>query len=128
MPELNFLAIGAAAVAAFVVSGVWYGVFAKQLKELGPSAEPKPMALLLPVELVRNLVLATVLAWLASATGAVGVPGALVLGLVLWVGFPGVLLAGSVFHENVPWRLAALHAGDWLVKLLVIAAIVGFWR
>jgi hypothetical protein len=37
-------------------------------------------------------------------------------------------VAGSVFHENVPWRLAALHAGDWLVKLLVIAVIVGVWH
>jgi hypothetical protein len=26
--------------------------------------------------------------------------------------------------ENVPWRLAALHAGDWLVKLLLVAVIV----
>jgi hypothetical protein len=23
-----------------------------------------------------------------------------------------------------PWKLAALHAGDWLVKLPVVAAIV----
>jgi hypothetical protein len=46
----------------------------------------------------------------------------------VWIGFPVVLLAGSVFHENVPFRLAALHAGDWLVKLLVIAVIVGVWH
>jgi len=24
--------------------------------------------------------------------------------------------------------MAAIHAGDWLVKLLIIAAIVGAWR
>lgn len=54
--------------------------------------------------------------------------GAVVLGLALWIAFPVVLLAGSVFHESVRWRLAAIHAGDWLVKLLVIAVIVRFWR
>ena len=52
----------------------------------------------------------------------------MLFGLALWIGFPVVLLAGSVFHENVPWKLAALHAGDWLVKLLVIAVIVGVWH
>jgi hypothetical protein len=50
------------------------------------------------------------------------------LGLVLWIGFPLVLLSGSVFHENVPSRLAALHAGDWLVKLLIIAVIFRMWH
>jgi hypothetical protein len=33
-----------------------------------------------------------------------------------------------VLHEGVPWRLAALHAGDWLLKLVAIALIVGLWR
>ncbi|NYH51455.1 hypothetical protein HNR06_001044 [Nocardiopsis arvandica] len=128
MPEVNFPAVGAAAVAAFVASGVWYGVFGSRLKDLGASTESRPTALLLPVELARSLVMATVLAGLASVSGIAGVPGALVLGLALWLGFPVVLLAGSVFHENVPWRLAALHAGDWLVKLTVVSAVIGFWR
>jgi hypothetical protein len=57
-----------------------------------------------------------------------GVPGGLLLGAVLWIGFPAVILAGSVFHEKVPWQLAAIHAGDWLLKLSVVAAIVGAWR
>jgi hypothetical protein len=33
-----------------------------------------------------------------------------------------------VIHENTPWKLAAIHAGDWLVKLLVVAVIVSVWR
>jgi hypothetical protein len=31
---------------------------------------------------------------------------------------------GSLLWEEVPLRLATIHAGDWLVKLLVIATIV----
>jgi hypothetical protein len=31
-------------------------------------------------------------------------------------------------HEGTPWRLAAIHGGDWLAKLLVVAAIVSVWR
>ncbi|MFD6953498.1 hypothetical protein A6A08_25805 [Nocardiopsis sp. TSRI0078] len=127
MIELDFLAIAVAAVAAFVVSGVWYGVFARQLKELSSSAEPKPLALLLPVELVRNAVVTTVMAGLASVSGTAGLSGTLALGLALWTGFPLVLLVGSIFHESVPWRIAALHAGDWLVKLLAISAVIALW-
>jgi hypothetical protein len=26
--------------------------------------------------------------------------------------------------ENTPWRLAALHGGDWLAKLLLVGLIV----
>jgi hypothetical protein len=49
------------------------------------------------------------------------------LGLALWLAFPVILLLGSVVHERVPWQLAALHAGDWLVKLLVVSLVVGTW-
>lgn len=33
-----------------------------------------------------------------------------------------------MIHENTPVNLAAIHAGDWLVKLLVVAVIVSVWR
>ena len=44
------------------------------------------------------------------------------------IAFPVVLLTGSVVHEKVPWRLAAIHAGDWLVKLLLVTLVVGARR
>ena len=43
---------------------------------------------------------------------------------MLWIGFPFVLWTGAVIHESTPVRLAAIHAGDWLVKLLLIGVIV----
>ena len=33
-----------------------------------------------------------------------------------------------MLHERAPWKLAAIHAGDWLVKLLVVTVIVSVWR
>lgn len=53
--------------------------------------------------------------------------GALTLGLALWVGIPVVLWAGAIMWERVPWRMAAIHAGDRLLKVLVIAVIVSVW-
>jgi hypothetical protein len=27
-------------------------------------------------------------------------------------------------HEKVPWKLAAIHGGDWFLKLALISAVV----
>ena len=50
---------------------------------------------------------------------------ATVLALIIWVGFPLVLLTGSVIWEKVHPATAAMHAGDWLLKLVLIAVSVG---
>lgn len=130
MPEIHYLAIAVATVAAFLLSGAWYAALGGQLARLHEAyASPtRPAAANIPVELARNLVVAVVIAALVGQIEVGGFAAAVVLGLVLWVGFPVVLLAGSIFHEKVPSKLAAIHAGDWLVKLLVIAVIVSVWR
>jgi Protein of unknown function (DUF1761) len=128
--EINFLATAVAAVAAFILSGVWYGAFGSQLAALHPAyADSGPPSVKdVVVELARNLVLALVLAWLADQIGVDDWAQAALLGFMLWIGIAVVLLIGSVYHEKVPMRLAAIHAGDWLLKLVVIAIIVGVWQ
>jgi Protein of unknown function (DUF1761) len=128
MIKVNTLAVVAAAVAAFVAGALYYTVFSKQLSQLSTSEVSRSPVSTMLVELARSLVLAAVVAGLSARLGIVSWRGAVLFALVVWIGFPVMLLAGSVFHENVPWRLAALHAGDWLVKLLVIAVIVGVWH
>ncbi|TQJ01942.1 uncharacterized protein DUF1761 [Amycolatopsis cihanbeyliensis] len=130
MPELNYLAIGVATVAALIASGAWYAVLGGHLGRLHEAyaGDPRPAAVTVPVELVRNVLVSAVVAGLAGPLGISGFGAAALLGLVLWVGFPFVLLTGSVFHERVPAKLAAIHAGDWLLKLLAITVIVGGWR
>jgi hypothetical protein len=132
MPDLNYTAIAVAVVAAFVASSVWYIVFAEQRAALSDApnaavgARPRPGAMIL--ELARTLVLAAVLAGLAANLDVEHWTGALQLALATWIGFPIILLSGSVVWENVPWRLAAIHAGDWLIKILIIVFTVGLWR
>jgi hypothetical protein len=60
--------------------------------------------------------------------GITSLASALELAIVLWIAFPVVLLVGSVTQENVPWKLGAIHAGDWLAKLVIISIIVTLWR
>jgi hypothetical protein len=74
----------------------------------------------------QSLVVAFVLAYFVEHLGIVDWKGAVGFGALLWV-FPAMILLGSVVHENVPLMLAAIHAGDWLVKLLLITVILGVW-
>ncbi|WP_218604128.1 DUF1761 domain-containing protein [Pseudonocardia abyssalis] len=124
---MNPLAVGVAAVAAFVASGAYYGALAARLARLSPAyaGERRSVATTAGFELVRNVVLALVIAGLAAGLGVTALGPALLLALALWVAFPAVLLTGSVFHERVPVALAGIHAGDWLLKVLIITLVVG---
>lgn len=127
MPQIWTIAL--AAVASFVISSAWYiafgGILARLSPAYGPGSRMSPWAGLL--ELLRSAVVATVVGLAVDRLGVDGVGGLVVVALVAWVGFPVVLLSGSVLHEQVPWRLAAVHAGDWLLKLVAVALIVGLW-
>lgn len=137
MSGTSYLAIVVATGVAFGISMVWYGAFGKPYAELlagyraagaGPAAGARPPAWKLLVELARSLAVAAVLAGAATGLELDNLGQALLLGLVAWIGFPAAILTGSAIWDGVPWRLAAIHAGDWLVKLLVVAGIVGVWR
>jgi hypothetical protein len=39
-----------------------------------------------------------------------------------------MLLLGALLHEGMPWMLYAIHAGDALVKTLLMTVILGVWR
>jgi hypothetical protein len=74
-------------------------------------------------ELLRSAVVATAVGVRQMDLDDLG--PLLAVAVLAWVGFPAVLLSGSVLHERVPWQLAAIHAGDWLLKLIAVTLIVG---
>jgi Protein of unknown function (DUF1761) len=115
------MSIAVATIAAFLSGGAYYTV-------LGPDADEPMPPWKLAVELLRCLILAVVVAGLASRADIDGWSGGLALGLALWTGFPLLLWIGAVIHEDTPIGLAAIHAGDWLVKLLLVGAIVCVWQ
>jgi hypothetical protein len=132
MIDVNYVALGVAAVAAFVLSTAYYIAFGRQyaeLRGLSPeAAAARPPAWKVLLELLRSLVVASVVAGLADLLEITDWAEAATLVVSLWVAFPVVLLVGSVIWDDVPPRLAAIHGGDWLLKLLLIAIIVGSWQ
>lgn len=134
MLKTHYLGVIVAAVAAFVMSSVWYTAFGKARMELldqDPRATAdmrKVPAWKKAVELVRELVIAYVVARFVVQLGVVDWRAALQLGVWLWFGFVFMILVGAVVWDNVSWKLTAIHAGDWLVKLPLIAVILSVWR
>jgi hypothetical protein len=124
-PSSGLPAVGLAAAAAVASSTAWYAAFGDRLARLDEvyATDAPPPPWLPPVEFARSAVVAAAVRGLAVRTGATSPAEAARLAAALWVAFPGVLLTGSVVHEKVPWQQAAIHAGDWLVKLLLVAAV-----
>ena len=119
--------VAVATGSAVVASGAWYAAFADTLARYDPAyaAGAGTPAWVLPVELARSGAVATAVAVLVDRMETRGPGAALRLGLGLWAAFPVVLLTGSVVHEQVPVPQAAIHAGGWLVKLLLVSTVVG---
>ena len=122
------LGILVATAGAFVLSSVYYSLLTPvERRRLGDRAidRGRPAPWQVGAELLRTAGVAVVFSWLAERADLLALPGALILAVVVWIGFPVVLLTGSVTWEKVPPVTAALHAGDWLLKLLLIGAVLG---
>ena len=136
MVQVNYLHVLVAAVVVFVLGWLWYSPLlffkpwmrARGLDPVAAMAGAKMPGGKLLVELVRCFLLAYVITRFVALLGIASLMGAVHFGLMLWIGFPVIILAGSVLWENSPVKVAAIHAGDWLVKMLVISSIVALWR
>jgi Protein of unknown function (DUF1761) len=132
--RISYIAMGAALVAAAVVSSVWYSpfLFGKQWRELSgmnPAAAANatiPAGKML-IDLVREFVVIYVLARLVDDLRIMDWQGALRLGFWVWLGFPVQMLVGASLWDNKPWLLDLIHGGDWLMKMLVITLILAKW-
>lgn len=130
MPDINFIAVAVAAAAAVVTAMIYYMLTAGLLAGSGTtiSGDERPPLWKIGVNYLTSIVVALVVAGLADTSGADTIGRCLLLGLVLWIGFPLTLWISAMTWENVSWRLALSHGGDWLVKLLTVAVIVGLWQ
>jgi hypothetical protein len=135
MIHVQYWAIIVATILAVGFSALYYFLLNKQVVALRATKLDKkedvrttatPNKIL--IELVRTFVVALVIAYAVGLLNLLYINQAILLAFWLWIGFPVVLLVGSVIHEHFPAQLAAIHAGDWLAKLLIFAIILTIWR
>lgn len=133
--EVNFLAVGLAAVLTFVLGMAWYspllfarpwmaahGYAPEDLRRMQSGMGPTYAA-----SFACWFVMATVLALIAPHFGE-GVAPTLHIGLHLWLGFSATVgLTGNLFSDK-PLRLWFIDAGYQLASVVVMAVVLGLWR
>jgi len=134
MLGINYWAVIVTTLAAFAFSSAYYMVFSKARMKLlanepGATADVRKVPVWkVLLELVRSFVVTLVMAHVIVLARIVGWLDAAQLAIWIAIGFPVMILMGSVTWDKRPWKLAAIHAGDWIIKLLLIAVILGVWR
>jgi hypothetical protein len=132
---VNYLAIVIAAVVAWLASAAWYmGLSKHYVAALGKTPEQmaadrkKPGAFLPFIyAFVANIIIAWMLAGLLAHLGAgqVTLGNGVISGAFLWFGFILTTMAVNYSFAGRDRRLLLIDAGNWLVVLLVIGAVVG---
>ncbi len=134
--QVNFLAVGAAALATILIGALWYSrlLFGKLwVKAHGYSEEKveqmrKTAGRAFVVSLFCYVVMAFVLAVLVSYAGVSTVLQGAFLGLLVWIGFLATLgLTAHMFSEK-RWSAYVIDAGYQLVYAVVMGVILAAWR
>lgn len=137
--RINYIALVITTIITIVVSALYYIALNKRVVAIRAEAaketktkNPYIRTTMTPnkfiVEFVRTFITGLVIGYAVILLDIHGFVPSLLLGIWLWLGFPAVLLTGSVIHEHFPQKLAIIHGGDWLIKILLFTIILTAWR
>jgi len=126
----RYLAVVITGLVAFSSSLVWYSplLFGDIWTRFADASVATAPTWKLVVAPLREIVTAAVLAFVIIRVEPRDWKSALLLGFALWVGFYVVQLTGAVIWDNMPWPLGAVHAGDWLMKMLFMTVTLSAWH
>ena len=129
---ISYVAVLVAAIAGFFVGWPWYMTFGKAwATALGkdpdnpPKPQPKPFIVLGICLLVMAWVLAGVIGHLGK--DQVTIWNGIISGLFVWVGFVVTPMAVNYTFQDRPATLTLIDGGHFLVVLLVMGAIIGWF-
>jgi len=132
---ISYLAVIVAAIAAWLGSAAWYMSLGRiYMAALGKTPEQveldrkKPSAFLPFIyALVANLVIAWVMAGVLGHLGAgqVTFRNGVISGAFLWFGFILTTIWINYSFAGRDKRLLLIDAGNWLIVLIVIGAVIG---
>jgi hypothetical protein len=128
---VSWIAVIAATVAGIVVGFVWYApqVFGRRWATAAGIELPQP-GQVQPTTYVAAIVIALVTAYvltvLISGVGATKLVDGAIVGFLAWLGFVAPWLGSGVFFERRPTEWWLINAGQALVSLVVMGAIIGY--
>ncbi len=132
MIGVSYGAVLVASLVAMIIGWVWYmpGVFGNRwmrLRGVKAQGEMKMPANDLLVEFLSTAVMVFVMNVLIVAFGAFNVRGALLLSLMVWLGFYVTALISEVVWEKKHFGVFLINAGQRLVTLIAVALILALW-
>ena len=128
--KLNYWAVATTGIMAFLLSMLWYSalLFGNvwiQYRHAPNQAIPQWTMALAPLrELIASFVLAKMIVLLQLTDWKKTTS----LILLLWLAFHAVGMAGAILWDNMQWQLGAVHAGDWLMKMLFMGIALTAWH
>jgi hypothetical protein len=129
---VNWLAVLVAAIVMFAIGAVWYtALFGKQWRMLmgvPEGSEAQGFVPAMVIQFVGNLVEAYILAILISRLGVADLVNGGWVGALVWLGFVAAVMVPATNFERRPPMLFVINAGYQLVSLVIMGAILGFWR
>jgi len=130
--KTNYLAVVVAAIAYWILGGLWYGVFfnkawmalenmtIEQAKSMNP-AIPYIVSFLLEVLIAYSL--AQLCIWRNANTAGRGAS----VGVLMWIGFVGPIAFMNYMFEMRPKELFAINEFYPLAGLVLMGTILGAW-
>ncbi len=123
---ISYLAVLAAAVAAFMFGAAWYGGLSKQwMAAAGLMEPPKPNPAIYLMTFGCQLVIAWVLAGVMGHLSQVSLTGGIISALFIWFGFVATTLIVNHRFQSAPWSLTIIDGGHWLGVLVIMGAVIG---
>ncbi len=131
MEHVNWLAVVAAAVSAFLLGGVWYGPLFKQAwcREAGvdPDCAPKQHpARIFAIAFVCSLAAAFAFAWFLGPQPALG--KALHAGFMIGLAWVATSFGINYAFAQRSFKLWLIDAGYHVLQFTVYGLILGLWH
>ena len=137
LPQMNYLAVLVAAIAIFVLGGLWYSpaLFAKRWMALQgrteaemKAANPLPMPVMLVISFFCGLLVAVALAVVLHHYSHMDAMKGAMIGALCWLGFEASTSFTTSLFSSRPFGLWIIDWGYHLVSAIAAGLILGGWR
>jgi hypothetical protein len=133
MPDINYLAVVAAAVSTFLIGGLWYSPLLLQRVWMRANdideedLKKGSAAVIFGLSFVFSLVMAAGLAALLAGPETTVARG-VATGALAGFGWVALGIAIVSLFERRPWSYMLVNGGYFVVAFSVMGAILGGWR
>jgi len=127
--KINYWVVITTGLIAFFLSIIWYSpvLFGEIWNRYRHGSNPGIPTWTMVFAPLRELIVAVALAKLIVRLHLNDWKNTTKLMLLLWLAFHAVGMTGAILWDNMQWQLGAVHAGDWLMKMLFMGIVLTIW-